>query len=505
MTFKNALVSVSDKTGLIEFLKPLVESGLRVVSTGGTALFLESHNIKVIQVSEQTGFPEVMDGRVKTLHPHIHMALLARANKSEDTQVLNSFSVEPFDLVIGNLYPFESNPGIETIDIGGPSFLRSAAKNFERVTVVCDTNDYQKILNSKELTREDRKLLASKVFAHTAAYDSMITEWLASDFQSKAHHAIGGIYHSGLRYGENPMQKATWFRQAGVSCGLQNSKILQGKELSYNNILDLTAAIETLQEFDSNSACIGVKHNNPCGAGVAASIKDAVQLAMSSDPVSIFGGIVAINKTLDAESAKILSEIFLECIVAPEFSAEAQQILSKKKNLRLLQLPTLMQRNNLPQYRQVYGGYLVQTPDQIESKFNSNWAVYGQAPDLSIQNDLLMALKIVSHLKSNAIAVVSSGQTLGLGMGQVNRVDAVAHAIERMRAHHSTKLNDSTTKVVLASDAFFPFPDSIEKIAQAGIKWVVQPGGSVNDEAVINKARELGVNMILTGARHFLH
>jgi phosphoribosylaminoimidazolecarboxamide formyltransferase / IMP cyclohydrolase len=506
--FKNALVSVSDKTGLIEFIKPLAQKGMRVVSTGGTAKFLEENGIKVIQVSAQTGFPEIMDGRVKTLHPNIHMALLARKDEADDIEILKKHKVEPFDLVVGNLYPFESKPDIENIDIGGPSFLRSASKSFDRIAVVCDPNDYAKIMASiaeaKELTYEDRKLLAAKVFAHTAAYDSMITNWLEPDFSKKRDQSIGGKFQSELRYGENPQQKATWFRQAGVTDGLHQAKILQGKELSYNNLLDLTAAVHTLRRFNG-AACVAVKHNNPCGISVAENISEATRRAIEADPISVFGGILALSQEVDEKTAEILSAIFLECVVAPSFSNEAKQIFAKKKNLRLLEWSQILKINTQPIFRQIDGGFLMQTPDDVPTKIENDWQIIGERPSAQTAADLIFAWKTVAHLKSNAIAIALNQQTLGLGMGQVNRVDAVQHALDRMKQAHGDRIKSDQTKVVLASDAFFPFPDSIEKIASAGVKWVIQPGGSVNDESVLKAARELGVNIVLTGRRHFLH
>lgn len=508
--FKNALVSVSDKTGLVDFLKPLVKNGLRVVSTGGTAKHLQENGIPVVSIQEQTGFPEVMDGRVKTLHPRVHMALLARQDNPEHMEVLKQNGLEPFDLVIVNLYPFDAKAEVENIDVGGPSMLRAAAKNFASITTIVDVNDYAWVAQKEsELTFEERQKLASKVFYHLSSYDAMIANWLAKGGESQKaeslaplpqpYVAVGGAHVSELRYGENPQQKAAWYRLRGATSGLHEATILQGKALSYNNILDLDAAIKTVQEF-SRPACVAVKHNNPCGIAEADTIVDAVIMALKADPVSIFGGILALNRELDESSARAFSEIFLECIVAPKFSKAALEVFAKKKNLRLLEWSQMLDLSRETQYRSVLGGFLAQDPDQVTQQFNEQWKVLGQTPDELTKRDLLFAWKAVAHLKSNAIAIAANGQTLGLGMGQVNRVDAVEQAISRMNQFHGPQ-----SKAVLASDAFFPFADSIEKIAKAGIKWVIQPGGSVNDESVIAKAQECGVNMVLTGTRHFMH
>ncbi len=506
--FRNALVSVSDKSGLIEFIKPLADAGMRVVSTGGTAKFLSENGVEVIQVSHQTGFPEVMDGRVKTLHPKIHMALLARSYEPRDQEVLEEYDVEPFDLVVGNLYPFEAEPDIENIDVGGPSFLRAAAKSHERIAVVCDPKDYPGVLKSAmtkgTLSLGERRVLAAKVYAHTSHYDSMITKWFSAQGDDEGANtslqklSVTGDFVSELRYGENPQQKATWYKSSAT--GLHQAEILQGKALSFNNLLDLTAAAQTLREFPQEPTCVAVKHNNPCGVASRPTLEAAAKAAVEADPVSVFGGILALNGTIDKSTAEFLSGIFLECIVAPKFSEEAKLVFAKKKNLRLLEWPQIMNHIEQKNIRQVDGGYLTQDVDQVAKDFAKDWKVIGEEPSPEIKADLVFAWKVAARLKSNAIAIVESKQTLGLGMGQVNRIDAVLHAIDRKTNSHATK-----TKAVLASDAFFPFADSIEKIAKAGLKWVIQPGGSVNDEAVMAKARELKVNLVLTGVRHFLH
>jgi len=502
--FKNALVSVSDKTGLIEFLKPLHQQGLRIVSTGGTAQYLKENGISVVDVSEQTGFPEVMGGRVKTLHPHIHMALLSRATHPEDFELLKERGLAPFDLVICNLYPFEQAVEkkyqgaelIEKIDIGGPTVLRASAKNFSQVTVLCDPTDYTSVLAKGECTLEDRRKFASKVFAHCSAYDSLVASELGNGWGE--NFSLGGHKVMDLRYGENPHQSASWYRMLANQKGLHSAEIIQGKTLSYNNLLDLDAACSLVQMF-TEPAAVAVKHNNPCGAAISSDLVQAVEKALKADPVSVFGGIIATNREIGKDSAEALHSLFLECVVAPSFSAEALEIFAKKKNLRILRWKGLSEKQSAFEMKTVAGGFLLQSKDQI-SEDTSQWKSIGQKPTGDILKDLNFAERVCSSLKSNAIALVKNGQTVGLGMGQVNRVDAVKQAIERMKSHFGN-LQD----VVLASDAFFPFPDSVEIAAQAGVKWILQPGGSLKDEEVIAKVQALQMNMVLTGQRHFKH
>lgn len=504
--FKRALISVSDKMGLAELLTPLVAAGLEIVSTGGTAQFLRDKGFKVIDVSETTGFPEVMDGRVKTLHPNVHMGLLARAGHDEDSKTLAKFGVTPFDLVIVNLYPFEQAARqnapfpdlIEKIDVGGPSMLRAAAKSHERIAVLCDPTDYDWFLaNRLDWNAEKGRRLAAKVYAHTSLYDSLIARKLGYD--GPEVFSMGGRMVQGLRYGENPQQKAAWYRHADDTTGLASARVLQGKELSYNNLLDLEASSSVVRMF-TEPAAIAVKHNNPCGAAVGSSIAQALEKALKADPVSVFGGIVALNRPVDGECAKLLGEIFLECIVAPDFTDEAMAVFAKKKNLRLLSWPDIAQVERTHEVRSVAGGFLVQTVDRIEG--DSKWVHHGEVPSDSRKNDLRFGEKVCAGLKSNAIALVSEGRTIGLGMGQVNRIDAVDQALQRWKAHHA---DVPAEKVVLISDAFFPFADSIEKAAAAGVKWILQPGGSMRDEEVLTAAKRLGVNVVLTGERHFRH
>lgn len=502
--YKNALVSVSDKTGLIEFLKPLYQKGLRIVSTGGTAQFLKENGISVVDVSEQTGFPEVMGGRVKTLHPLIHMPILSRASHPEDLQLLKEHHLEPFDLVICNLYPFEQavekkyqgNELIEKIDIGGPTVLRASAKNFSQVTVLCDPSDYPRILEKGQASLEERKRLAAKVFAHVSAYDSLVASELGSGWGEQ--FSLGGHKVMDLRYGENPQQAASWYRVLANQNGLHTAEVLQGKTLSYNNLLDLDAACTLVQMFTEPGA-VAVKHNNPCGAAIAKDNDLAIESALKSDPVSVFGGIIATNREIGKASAQALHTLFLECIVAPAYSDEALEIFAKKKNLRILRWDGIREQPSAFEMKTVAGGFLLQARDRI-SQETGNWKYIGEQASPEIQRDLRFAEQVCACLKSNAIALVKNGQTVGLGMGQVNRVDAVKQAIERMKTHFGN-LQD----VILASDAFFPFPDSIEVASAAGVKWILQPGGSLRDEEVLAKARSLNINMILTGQRHFRH
>lgn len=503
--FRQALVSVSDKTGLIEFIKPLVDGGMKVLSTGGTAKHLRDNGIAVTDVSEHTGFPEVMDGRVKTLHPRIHMALLARQENADDMALLKKEGVEPIDLLVVNLYPFEAQLAkaesesdlIEYIDIGGPSMLRSAAKSFSRISVVCDPADYAEVLKRGPDDISWRRHLAAKVFAHVSSYDAMIANELGHKMSSP-QWSLGGQFVQSLRYGENPQQEAVWYRRRGARGGLHTAEILQGKELSYNNLLDLDAAILTVSDFKDHCA-VAVKHNNPCGVSVQGSGKLALGMALKADPVSVFGGIVAVNFEVDDAAVGLLENIFLECLVAPGFTAKALSLLKSRKNLRVLRWPGLTTTKDRFRVRSVLGGFVVQSSDVMD-EWDDAWKVLGEQPPDQVKKDLVLAWKVAGRLKSNAIAIAGDGATLGLGMGQVNRVDAVAQAISRWRQFHSQKAYG-----VLASDAFFPFADSIDRISEAGIKWVIQPGGSLRDDEVQSRAKQLGINMVLTGKRHFAH
>jgi phosphoribosylaminoimidazolecarboxamide formyltransferase/IMP cyclohydrolase len=502
------LVSTSDKSGLIEFLKPLPD--LKLVSTGGTFEYLKKNGFAVEEVSSVTGFPEVLDGRVKTLHPFIHMGLLADKSNPQHMAQLQQQRVAAFDMVVGNLYPFEQtalkagvsfDDLIENIDIGGPSFLRAAAKNFNSVLVVASPQDYQwvqqKILTGN-ITSDDRKNLALKVFSLTSYYDALIVEKLCEDKSALEYLNIPMKKKSALRYGENGHQKAAWYANPLQTGGLSDVQIHQGKELSYNNILDLDAALNLACQLEQ-PGCVAVKHNNPCGAAVGEDVFSAAAKAIQSDPKSIFGGIVAINRPVDLKTSQLFKDIFLECVIAPAFTDESLAFFAAKKNLRVLSLPEPV----FPAsgFKSVAGGLLFQESDSFAS---SEWKFLGQTPGDDLLKTIHFGEKVAASLKSNAIAIVCGGQTVGLGMGQVNRVDAVKHAIERMTEYKQT--NDfNLSEAVLVSDAFFPFSDSVNLIAKAGIKWIVQPGGSMQDQNVFEAARKNDINMVVTGRRHFKH
>lgn len=509
---KRALVSVSDKTGLIDFLKPLVKEGLKVISTGGTLKFLQQNEISATDISYVTGFPEVLDGRVKTLHPFIHMGLLADISNEAHQEQLKLHAVESFDLVIGNLYPFEQaalienateSELIEKIDIGGPSFLRSSAKNYKSVVVICDPADYSwvqtKILdNNFEL--HDRRHLAMKVFSLTSYYDALIVQRLSATTDTFKYLNIPFKKKSVLRYGENAHQSAIWYENPLEKKNLAHAQIHQGKDLSFNNILDLDASADLVQLYQ-NPSCVAVKHNNPCAAASAKTLTEALAKVIESDPKSIFGAILAFNKEVDLECCHLMKPLFLECLIAPSYSDSALAYLKAKKNLRVLSWPELNNLNLKNNLKSVSGGILEQATDSFAEK---NWQTYGTAVTPEIKQDMIFGEKICGFLKSNAIALVYQGQTVGLGMGQVNRVDAVQQAFSRLREFR-TRHEVNLEKVVLISDAFFPFADSIDFIAQEKIKWVLQPGGSMKDEEVIAAAQRNKISMTLTFQRHFRH
>lgn len=509
-SIRRALVSVSDKNGLIEFLKPLVQQGLEIVSTGGTAEYLKQNQFQVVDISDVTKFPEVLNGRVKTLHPFVHMGLLADQRNADHVTQLKNHDVKAFDMVIGNLYPFEKTAQkenvsqeelIENIDIGGPSFLRSSAKNYHSVVVVSDPEDYswvqEKILAGR-LTEEDRRRLAIKVFSLTSFYDALIVQKLKQEDEDLKYLNLPLKLKNQLRYGENAHQKAKWFANPLEQNGLGAVQIHQGKELSYNNLLDLEAAMQLAMQFE-HPACVAVKHNNPCGAAIGDSLLEASQKAIQSDPKSIFGGIVAFNRQVDLDVCQAFKDIFLECIIAPSYSVESLQYLAGKKNLRVLQI--LKSEIDTESYKSISGGVLWQQADTFPK---SDWNFISDKPNAELSKTISFGEKVVGFLKSNSIAVVYRGQTIGLGMGQVNRVDAVEQALKRM-VDFQQREKVNLSEVVLVSDAFFPFPDSIDLISKSGIQWVAQPGGSVKDEQVIEAARKNKMNMVLTQTRHFRH
>lgn len=507
------LVSTADKTGLVEFLQPLNSLGLEIISTGGTYEFLKKNNFNVIEVSEVTGFPEVLDGRVKTLNPFIHMGLLADTSNRVHLEQLRQHKVSPFDLVVGNLYPFElvalkseatDEELIENIDIGGPSFLRASAKNYRSVTVVCDSADYswvQKKMLAGEMTEPDRKKLALKVFSLTSYYDALIVNRLQQGHEELPFLNLPLKRHQTLRYGENPHQRAEWYRNPLQRLNLSSLRLHQGKELSYNNILDLDAALNLVWQF-SEPACVAVKHNNPCGVAVAKEPALSAAKCVESDSKSIFGGIIAFNRVVDLPSYQPLENIFLECVVAPGFTEDCLAAMAKKKNLRVLDGAQALSEPSALQLRSVCGGMLSQSPDQFLS--SESWTKPDFVIPENIREDIHFGEKVVGALKSNAIAIVLNGQTVGLGMGQVNRVDAVEQALLRAQ-DFAIRTGCDLANSVLVSDAFFPFPDSIDRVAAAGIKWVAQPGGSLQDERVKAAASAQQIKMILTGRRHFKH
>lgn len=498
---KRALISVSDKTNLVPFVKGLVGNNYQIISTGGTKLYLEEHGIKVISVEEVTSSPEILDGRVKTLHPNIHGAILCdRSNESHLMQI-EELNIELIDLVVVNLYPFietiSSNctieEAIEKIDIGGPSMLRSAAKNFKNVCVVCDYNDYDNILdellNNGEISITTRSTLSAKAFRHTAKYDSYIANYLSEDVNESLTVSYDLAYE--LRYGENPHQSAQFYQDNSTSFSLANANILHGKKLSYNNLLDASAALNIVKEFEE-CVVVAIKHTNPCGVGIDSNIYDAYIKAYNADSVSIFGGIVASNKCITKEVALEMSKIFLEIIIAPDFDDDALEILKQKKNLRILKV-NMQAKNNNRNIVSINGGILVQDSD------GSTLSEYEVINGTDIhKSDFEFAWKVCKHIKSNAICVVKDGMTIGIGAGQMSRVGSCKIALEQAKTHNISEL-------VLASDAFFPFDDAIDLAYEYGVKTIIQPGGSVNDNLIIDKCKEYGINLIFTGIRNFKH
>jgi len=516
-----ALISVSDKTGIVEFAKELENLGVEIISTGGTHKALEQAGIKVTGVSEITGFPECLDGRVKTLHPNIHAGILAMRSNPEHMKQLSDLNVNTIDLVVVNLYPFKQTilkygvsreEAIENIDIGGPTMLRSAAKNYQDVAVIVDPKDYEMVL--KELKEENKVslntkfYLCSKVFAHTAHYDTLIASYMRKELKDYSMpDTLTMTYEKiqEMRYGENPHQKAAFYKEVQNAKGLLASAVqLHGKELSFNNINDTNGALELLKEFDE-PAVVACKHSNPCGVGVSDNIYDAYMKAFNADPVSIFGGIVVFSREIDEKTAEEINKIFVEIIAAPSYTQGALKILESKKNIRLLQIENILQKQDENAYdlKKVAGGILVQTIDSKLLSENGELKVVTKAsPDEREMKDLLMAWKIVKHTKSNAITIVKNGQSIGIGPGQVNRIWACKQAIEHA---YDFLGKDSTKGAVLASDAFFPFPDCAEEAAKAGITAIIQPGGSLKDGESIETCDKHNISMVFTGMRHFKH
>ncbi|MBD5304186.1 MAG: bifunctional phosphoribosylaminoimidazolecarboxamide formyltransferase/IMP cyclohydrolase [Bacteroides sp.] len=507
-----ALVSVSDKRGVVEFAKSLQDLGWEIIATGGTMTKLRENGVNVINISDITGFPEICDGRVKTLHPKVHGGLLGRRDIPDHMAQLEANGIETIEMVCVNLYPFEATiakedvtmeDAVENIDIGGPSMLRSAAKNFRDVTVVCDPSDYDQILSeireTGNTTLDTRLKLSAKAYTHTALYDSHIATYMRKQagLDEKLFLAFDEV--QSLRYGENPHQQAMFYRaEQEVPYSVAYAKQLGGKELSYNNIQDANAALQIVREFDEPFA-VGLKHMNPCGAAVGTDIKDAWTKAYEADKVSIYGGIVAVNRPLDGETAKLMKPIFLEIVMAPDFTPEALEVFATKKNLRLLKVNMEKSDKKQKQYVGVTGGLLVQDADLECREITAEMCVTERKPSSEELADMNFGWRVVKHVKSNAIVVVKNGATVGVGAGQMNRVGSAEIALEEAKAAGHTE------GLVLASDGFLPFDDTVEFASKYGVTAIVQPGGSIRDEDSIKKANEKGITMLFTGMRHFKH
>lgn len=513
---KRALISVSDKAGIVEFAQELKALGWDIISTGGTKATLDAAGIATIAIDDITGFPEMMDGRVKTLHPNIHGGLLARRDLNSHLKATKDNHIELIDMVVVNLYPFKEticrsdvtyDLAVENIDIGGPSMLRSAAKNHASVTVLVDPADYAPVLGelkeAGDTSYETRQGLAAKVFRHTAAYDALIAEYFTAQVGEEKPEKLTLTFDlkQPMRYGENPQQDADFYQRAiPTAYSIASAKQLGGKELSFNNIRDADAAIRIIRDFKDRPTVVALKHMNPCGIGQADDIETAWDYAYEADSVSIFGGIVVLNREVDAATAEKMHNIFLEIIIAPSYSEEALAILTnKKKNLRILELPFAAQDESEieAEYTGVVGGLLLQNQDVVKEKPADWQVVTDRQPSEQETKALEFAWKAIKYVKSNGILIANDRMTLGVGAGQTNRVASVRIALEQVK----NRLDGA----VLASDAFFPFADSIEEIAEAGIKAVIQPGGSVRDQESIDAANERGIAMVFTGIRHFRH
>ncbi|AGM03389.1 phosphoribosylaminoimidazolecarboxamide formyltransferase [Amycolatopsis sp. MJM2582] len=510
---RRALIGVSDKAGLLELATGLHAAGVEIVSTGGTAKVIANAGVPVTPVEEVTGFPESLDGRVKTLHPRVHAGLLADRDRPEHVEQLKQLDIAPFDLLVVNLYPFTQTVAsgaspedcVENIDIGGPAMVRAAAKNHNSVAVVVDPSRYEWVLErvaAGGFELADRKRLAAQAYAHTAAYDTAVAAWFANVYapadDSGFPDFTGASWERGdvLRYGENPHQKAALYKHWRP--GLAHAEQLHGKAMSYNNYVDTDAARRAAYDFDAPAVAI-IKHANPCGIAVGEDIAEAHRKAHACDPVSAYGGVIATNRPVSREAAEQISEVFTEVVLAPDFDAEALEILQRKKNVRLLKLPAITSPDPI-EFRPISGGMLVQTVDTIAAEGDdpANWTLATGAPaDERTLADLEFAWRSLRAVKSNAILLANDGATVGVGMGQVNRVDSSRLAVSRA--------GDRAKGSVAASDAFFPFPDGLEVLLEAGVRAVVQPGGSIRDAEVIAAAEAAGVTLYLTGTRHFAH
>lgn len=515
-----ALISVSDKKGIVDFAKELVKLNIEIISTGGTSAILKDAGLEVINISDITGFPECLDGRVKTLDPHIHGGLLAIRNNEEHMRQIKELGVEPIDIVVVNLYPFKETilkdgvtleEAIENIDIGGPTMLRAAAKNYQDVSVIIDPLDYAQVIlqlkEKKKVSKETNFYLASKVFAHTAHYDALISEYLSKQkMDNILPNTITMTFEKiqDMRYGENPHQKAAFYKEIGNTKGLLTNAIqLHGKELSFNNINDTNGALELLKEYEEPTI-VACKHANPCGVGSGNDIYEAYMKAYSSDPKSIFGGIVVSNREIDLLTAKEINKIFVEIVLAPDFTGEALDILKGKKNIRLLKLDNIQnkQPDNSYDLKKVSGGLLVQTVNNVLYDKSELKVVTKRKPTQEEMEDLEFTWKIVKYTKSNGIAIGKNKQSLGIGPGQVNRIWACTQAIDHAKEALGAKVLDGAC---LASDAFFPFADCVEEAAKAGITSIIQPGGSMRDQESIDLCDKYGIAMVFTGIRHFMH
>ena len=519
---KQALISVSDKTGVLDFARALSAMGVNILSTGGTAKLLADNGVKVTEVADYTGFPEMLDGRVKTLHPKVHGGILARRDLPEHVAALEKHGIPTIDMVVVNLYPFQQTvakdqcsleDAIENIDIGGPTMLRSSAKNHKDVVVICDPVDYSSVLDelkagNGEVSYDTRFSLAKKVFAHTAQYDGAITNYLTSLGEDK-QHATRSSYPQTLnlhfekvqemRYGENPHQSAAFYRDLAPFDGaLANYMQLQGKELSYNNIGDADAAWECVKTFDE-TACVIVKHANPCGVALGTTPLEAYSKALQTDPTSAFGGIIAFNRELDGKAAEAVSKQFVEVLIAPSFTAEAKQVFAAKQNVRLLQIP-FGGGLNVHDFKRVGGGLLVQSPDAKNVALAELKVVSKKQPTPQQLQDMMFAWRVAKFVKSNAIVFCGNGMTLGVGAGQMSRVDSA-----RIASIKAQNAGLSLAGSAVASDAFFPFRDGLDVVVAAGATCVIQPGGSMRDQEVIDAADEQGVVMLFTSTRHFRH
>ena len=509
---KRALVSVFDKSGIVEFCQRLVEFGYEIISTGGTHALLLKSGVPVTAVESITGFAECLDGRVKTLHPNIHAGILAMRSNPEHMRRLEELGIDTIDIVCVNLYPFKQTvesgadfmTAVENIDIGGPTMIRAAAKNFQSVAVICDSADYNLVageLEGGEISPETKKMLMYKAFSHTAAYDALISNYLAKQQGIDFPDSLTLTFEKaqGLRYGENPHQRAIFYKEPYDKSGsIPTAKQLHGKELSYNNINDLNGALDVIREYDEPTA-VAVKHANPCGVGSGKSVYEAFMRAYKADEISIFGGIVAINDIVDELTAEEMNKIFIEILVAKGYTKKALEILTQKKNIRILELPEINSKtsHNAVDMKKVYGGLLMQSADTKLYSDCELSVVTKRAPTKDELEALIYNWKVVKHTKSNAIVIGKSGRTTGIGAGQTNRIWACRQAIE----HAGEQAKGS----VLASDAFFPFPDCVEEAAKAGITAIIQPGGSVKDDLSIALCDKHNIAMVFTNMRHFKH